>query len=77
MYARMVSTYYQSSVDGIRLSLFKIGAVIALLTSTHALIIIDSIGVVYIIIQEIIGLFIIARHETLMNPQVIILSKIA
>ena len=70
--ARMVSSRFQSTVDGIRLVVSRLGAIVAMSSAAYALPKIDIVGTALIGMVIVFAFLLFHRRRTMKNPKVII-----
>ena len=70
--ARMVSSRFQATTDGIRLGVSRLGAIVAMSTAAYALPKIEIVGTVLICAVIVFGVMLFIRRKTMMSPKVII-----
>ena len=70
--ARMVPSRYQSTVDGIRLAVSRLGAVVAMSSSVYVLPYVEIVGTVLICCVVVFAVMLFVRRRTMMNPTVIL-----
>ena len=73
--AKLVSSSMQTFADSIRLSAYRLGALIAFSTSAFAFSSLAEVGTIHIVIMVALVLLLIARRKTIQNPQIVIFGR--